>query len=533
MAKLPSNLTVGEIQALLPYLNRKERRELERLIGDEATSKTKDPSAAWEFSAPQRLFRDTEADIAIYGGAAGAGKSYAILTEPLKDISDLNFVAVCFRRTRVAIEKVGSLWDAACDMYAQFKTATNLKDLTHTFPGGGTLQFSGMELEKNKLDWQGTEIPLIMFDELTHFTESQFFYMLSRNRSKWVGKKRVRATTNPDADSWVANFISWWINQETGDPIPDRSGKLRWFIRLDGKLVWGDSPQELLDKHRIAGLADDDEKQIRPKSVTFIRATIFDNIWLLRNNPDYLASLRALPLVEQARLLGGNWKIRPAAGLYFKREWCSILDALPAGCEEVRYWDLASTEKTESNDPDWTVGLKLFRHPPTKRFIVADVRRLREGPFAVETAIKNTAAADGLVCRIGLPQDPGQAGKSQAKNFIANLAGHTVQARAERGDKVTRFGPVSSQCQAGNVAFLRAPWNDEVFTSLEGFPEANHDDDADALAGAFAMYVDSTSGFLEFMRQESERVEAEKAASAPKPNPDTPTTAEGFAARFG
>src|SRR5439155_111492 len=83
-----------------------------------------------------------------------------------------------------------------------------------------------------------------------------------------------------------------------------------------------------------------------------------DNPALLRVNPDYLAWLLSLPLLERERLLGGNWKIRPAAGLYFKREWCAVVDQIPADLDIVRYWDLAATEKTELNDPDWTVGVK-------------------------------------------------------------------------------------------------------------------------------------------------------------------------------
>jgi len=86
---------------------------------------------------------------------------------------------------------------------------------------------------------------------------------------------------------------------------------------------------------------------------------VFDNPALLQVNPEYLAWLLSLPLLERERLLGGNWKIRPAAGLYFKREWCAVADLAPADLDVVRYWDLAATEKTELNDPDWTVGIKL------------------------------------------------------------------------------------------------------------------------------------------------------------------------------
>jgi hypothetical protein len=97
-------------------------------------------------------------------------------------------------------------------------------------------------------------------------------------------------------------------------------------------------------------------------------ALVHHNPALLRVNPEYLTWLLSLPLLERERLLGGNWKIRPAAGLYFKREWCTIVDQVPADLEVVRYWDLAATEKTELNDPDWAVGVKLgsLSAPTTK-----------------------------------------------------------------------------------------------------------------------------------------------------------------------
>jgi len=506
--------SAAAIAELWPYLNAEEREELAILSASEIT----DPFANAEYSKPQRMFRDTEADICIYGGSAGSGKSFALLTECAKDVSDPEFAAVVFRRTTKQITNPGSLWDAASKMYEGLGTKSNQTDLEIAWPGGGKIKFAHLEHEKNKVDWAGAEIPLVCFDELTHFTESQFFFLMSRNRSMWQGKKRIRATCNPDADSWVAGFIAWWIDQETGIPIDDRSGVLRWFIRINGKLIWGDSKQELLDAHRILGLDDDHVEQIKPKSITFVKATIFDNVFLLKNDPGYLANLRALDYVEQARLLGGNWKIRPAAGLYFQREWCEIVDAVPAGCKIVRYWDLASTEKLDSNDPDWTVGIKLLKDMRTKIYYVVDARRLREGPLKVEQAIINTAKSDSVDCKIGLPQDPGQAGKSQAQYFVRQLEGFTVKTKGERGDKVTRFGPVSSQCAAGNVKFLRGHWNEEVFKTLEGFPDAPHDDDADALAGAFAMYITTNDGFIDYLEAQVDEMNA-KAAAGGQPKP--------------
>jgi Terminase large subunit, T4likevirus-type, N-terminal len=164
----------------------------------------------------------------------------------------------------------------------------------------------------------------------------------------------IRATCNPDADSWVADFLAWWIDPENGLPIPERAGVLRYFTRIAERVVWADQPEQL-----IALRGQDLPPGIEPPkpiSVTFIPATVFDNPALLRVNPEYLAWLLSLPTLERERLLGGNWKIRPAAGLYFRREWCAVVDAIPADLDVVRYWDLAATEKTEFNDPDWTVG---------------------------------------------------------------------------------------------------------------------------------------------------------------------------------
>ncbi len=119
-------------------------------------------------------------------------------------------------------------------------------------------------------------------------------------------------------------------------------------------------------------------------------------------------------------------------------------------------------------------------------FFVEDVRRLRGSPLKVERAVKNTASVDGKAVEIGLPQDPGQAGKAQAQRFVRALAGYNVRVRRESGDKITRAAPLSAQAEAGNVKLLRGPWNDAFLAELENFPEG-HDDQVDAAAGAFDM----------------------------------------------
>jgi len=432
-------------------------------------------------SGPQEAFLSSPADIAIYGGGAGGGKTWALLLEPLRHIARPEFSAVIFRRNLVQVTNPGGLWDEAAKLYSVIPGARSISQPLQWSVEQGKIRFAHLQDEKTVYDWQGSQIPLLCFDELTHFSKAQFFYMLSRNRSMCGIKPYIRCTCNPDADSWVAEFIAWWLDPATGLPIPARSGVLRWFIRAGDALIWADKPADLPTQ------LTPDGQVVPPKSVTFIPAKLTDNAALMAADPGYYANLMAMPTVERERLLGGNWRIRPAAGMYFQRSWCEVVDAAPAGLSVVRYWDLAATPKIEGNDPDWTIGLKLGKAADSTYYVL-HVARLREAPAGVETALKNTAAADGRAVRIGLPQDPGQAGKSQAVYFVRQLQGFTVSTARESGDKVTRFGPVSSQARAGNVKFLRGLWLEDVLTTLEGFPDAVHDDDADALSGAFEMF---------------------------------------------
>lgn len=441
---------------------------------------------------PQARFLQTSADIAIYGGAAGGGKSWALLLEPLRHRFNKKFSAVIFRRNLTQVTNPGGLWDESGKLYAAAGARPRIVAREWRFPSGARVRFAHLEHESSVYDWQGAQIPLIGFDELTHFSRAQFFYMLSRNRSLSGVAPYVRATCNPDADSWVAEFIAWWIDPNSGQPIAVRAGRLRWFVRQDDALIWADTAAELAA--RFPG--------IPAKSVTFIPARLDDNPALTSADPGYRANLMALPTVERERLLGGNWKIRPAAGLYFQRAWCPLVEAAPPEAKYVRYWDLAATPENGRNDPDWTVGVKLGRGA-NGLFIVVDAVRLRGGPYEVEAAIIDTARRDGNAVRIGLPQDPGSAGKMMASYLVGKLAGFAVTARIESGDKVTRFGPFSAQARAGHVAILRGAWNEDFLAALEAFPDARHDDDADAAAGAFALFHELGGGLIDFYGREA------------------------------
>ncbi len=437
---------------------------------------------------PQTRFLQTTADIAIYGGAAGGGKSFALLIDPLRHINNSRFGGVIFRRNTVQVRNEGGLWDESMGVYMPFGGHPREAFLEWEFPSGMRMKFAHLEHERTVYDWQGSQVPYFGWDELTHFLEKQFWYMLSRNRSMSGVPGYVRATCNPDCDSWVRKLIDWWIGPD-GFPILERSGVLRYFIRIDDTMVWGNSKRELTDKYG---------KDQLPKSLTFIPSSIRDNRILLESDPSYLSNLMALSRVERMRLLEGNWNVRASAGSVFQRDWFEIIDAIPAGWSRIcRTWDKAATKPSEENrNPDWTRGIKIYKYP-NGTWVVADMRGMRDTPLAVERLIRTTASHDGRTVTIFLEQEPGSAGVADSDNYVRLLSGFDVRVVKQTKDKLTRALPASAQAEAGNIKLLRAPWNDEFLTELENFGEEGlgHDDQVDVLSSSINEMSQSYSLF--------------------------------------
>lgn len=464
-----------------------------------------DPSAEARHKpqpGPQEVFMRTTADIAIYGGEAGGGKSWCLLAEPLQDVENPHLGMVIFRRTSKQVKNEGGLWDESEAMYPDFGATSNRTDLQWSFPSGGSVTFAHLEHEKNKIDWQGAQIPVIGFDELTHFLEAQFWYLTSRNRSKHSIRKRIRATTNPTPEDdpvggWVARLIAWWIDQREeitdpsgekvknpayGLPIAERSGRLRWFVRIKGDLVWADSREELERQFPSA----------MPRSLTFIHARLSDNRILEEADPEYRAALEALPLVERERLLGGNWKARGEAGKYFNEAWFSperFMDRPPRQgvAARIRYWDKAGTEGG-SGARSAGVLLSLLADG---RFVVEDAIYGRWGPLERDQKIRLTAETDPPGTVIWVEQEPGSGGKESAQTSVRSLAGHEVRVDHVHDPKHVRWGPWSSQVEGGNVWLTRGDWNREYIKEHHNAdPEKDVTVDmVDASSGACAKLV--------------------------------------------
>lgn len=179
----------------------------------------------------------------------------------------------------------------------------------------------------------------------------------------------------------------------------------------------------------------------------------------------------------------------PRGGGMIKRQWLPIVKAVPAGCRFVRAWDLAATATEQAA---WTAGVKMGK-TPDGRYIIADVRRIQGTANDVEQLLKATASQDGIEVRGSLPQDPGQAGKSQVQYLIRQLAGFSYTASPESGDKATRAEPLAAQAEAGNVMLLEGEWNQAFIEEAETFPRGKFKDQVDAASRAFAELVSGSN----------------------------------------
>lgn len=196
-------------------------------------------------------------------------------------------------------------------------------------------------------------------------------------------------------------------------------------------------------------------------------------------------------LREREKIMdSANWMAlyqqRPTAaeGDLFKPEQLKIIEALPyMHITWVRGWDLAST-----TTGDWSAGIKVGRLQDG-RFVIADVVRVRVGPDERDAAIVNTAASDSVSTKVSIPQDPGQAGKTQVLYLTRALAGYSVITSPESGDKVTRAEPVAAQINVGNVLMVKGAWNSKFVDELRTFPNGVHDDQVDALSRAFSHLI--------------------------------------------
>lgn len=465
-------------------------------------------------SEKQRLFlTDNETDVILLGGGAGGGKSFTCLTKNLDGLDDPYFRCTIFRRTYPELKRQGGLIDESKPVYKDFGGVYKSQAMQWVFPSGSQVSFSAIATDDDLGSWQGSQLVRALIDEAADkWTEKQVLFLLSRLRSAHSKiHPQLILTANPDINSFLKDWVDFCLDPETGVPVQGTENKVRWFIVIDNKAHWADTPEECFELYgkprnmiyahgmsEATMLSYSNEERLRlcmPKSFRFIPTGVFDNPYLLPpKNTSYLANLLAQPYVNQLKYLHGSWTAKESGSGYFKREWTPIVDHPPVNpMSRVRSWDLAASEPTVSNpNPDWSAGVKLSRDK-YGIYYVEDVDRKQATTDKVLKTLIEVAHLDGLdECQVTIPKDPGAAGLTANAFYIRTLAEHGVAARScvisGHAGKVTKFKPFAALCESGAVRVCRGAWNEAFFLELEQFTGGRNEknDMVDAVSDAFA-----------------------------------------------
>jgi predicted phage terminase large subunit-like protein len=396
----------------------------------------------------QAAFMLLEGKEGFYGGAAGGGKSDALLMCALQHVDVPGYSAIIFRKSYADLVKPGALIDRALTWLAPWIANKTIKwvdkEKKLVFPSGATVQFGFMETFKDRLNYQGGEYQFIGFDEVTHILQGCYTYMFSRLRRLKTAMNiplRVRAASNPPDDGDDAEWVyDRFVNPET-----------------------------------------------KKKHVVFIPAGMDDNPFLDKDS--YVDNLEELDPVTRARLRDGIWTL-VRKGNMFKGEWFEEVDAPAVPGRLVRYWDCAATEvdpvqKRKGKSPDWTVGLKMSEKQGI--YYIWDIEHVQRSAMNVADLQKTTAIADGTMVKIREEEEGGSSGKYTIEHKKKEIfTGFAYEGVRSTGSKIERATPASAAAERGQIKIVRGCRNvKKLIEELEAFPGTGHDDLVDGLSGAF------------------------------------------------
>lgn len=394
---------------------------------------------------PQQAFLLLDHQEAFYGGAAGGGKSDALLMGALQYVDVPGYNALILRRTFDELALPEAIMARSLEWLMGTDAVWNSAAHRWTFPSGATLTFGHVQHQQDRFKYQGAAFQYIAFDELTEFEEIVYRFLFSRLRrlEGFHVPLRMRSASNP------GGLGHEWVK--------------RRFI--DEGMAHG-----------------------RP----FIPAKVQDNPHLDQN--EYIQSLMNLDPLTRKRLLDGDWSVRPM-GAMFRQEWFKIVDQMPAPITKiVRVWDFAATEDEGGNDPDWTAGVKMALLS-NRQLAILDIERFRKTAGDVEKHVEAAALRDGRPCKIVIKQEPGSSGKTVVFYYKRRLLGYTVEGVPDTGSKEDRAGPLASQAQIGNVLLLRGSWNGDFLDEAAQFPtKGAHDDQIDSAATGLERLVIKAPG---------------------------------------
>ena len=412
----------------------------------------------------QEAFMRLRAVEGFYGGAAGPGKSTALLMDALQFADVPGYAALLLRRTYGDLALPGALMDMARDWLAGTDAKWSAATKTWTFPRGGSLTFGHLQHEEDKRRYAGAAFQFVGFDELTQFTETQYSFLFSRLRKP----KRPVSGVAPDGVSLRDVPLRMRSASNPGGPGHE------WVRR---RLV---------------------NARTRRAGAVFMPALLTENPYL--DAETYMEALAHLSEIERARLVRGDWSAKDAGTLFdtssvrvvdeaalIDAGWGRSPNGDPARVRTVRAWDMAATEESPAApDPDWTVGVKVSLCTGSGLWLVDDVVRVRRDAAGVERTIAQTAQRDGRAVPVWITQEPGSAGKALVKHYARNvLRGFALHGWRESGDKETRARIPAAAVGNGLVLVREGSWVEAFFDELDAFPNAQHDDQVDAVSVAW------------------------------------------------
>ena len=438
---------------------------------------------------------------ALFGGAAGGGKSDAGLMAALQFIHVPGYSAGIFRRTKVdmlmpdaILARAHQWFSAAVDAgFARWDDGSNTY-FFFTKPGQpeSSIHFGYIQYDRDMSRYQGSRFHFVFVDELGQWIEKHYRFLFSRiRRSNSDAIERVplrmRASANPGGvgHAWVKErFVEHARHVDTGGDVRADLRSRAAGRPMPQPRVYRSPPTE--EAARAA-----EEMNVRPEGAHFVPAFANDNPGL--DVVAYRGQLAKLDPTTRAWLERGDWDA-VASGQFFTAECFEFVDVAPPGIIWLRSWDFAATEDSGKNDPDFTAGGLVGFHFPViegkrinkPKFVVGDLKHGRWNPGQTQTEVVNTAKADGRRVRILMEQEPGSAGKTVIHNWqTQSLMGYRVVGMRKTGPKSEYWGALARFAAQEPIVMVRGLWVKGCVDELISIP-VGHDDRADSLSQGFA-----------------------------------------------
>lgn len=476
---------------------------------------------------------------AFYGGAAGGGKSDALLMAALQYVDVPGYTALLLRKNWKQLSEPGAIMHRLGKWLRGTEAVSRQGGKRWIFPSTAEIVFGHAQNPGDVEQYASAEYQFIGIDELSRgWREDDYRFLFSRLRGpaipcpncgvglkrsggRWVHSSAVCQTCAGDI---LLNADGEWEHDPRSDspgnaspefcqilpvrepcdrPRADKRVLLEYGAARDGTRLF-DVPLRMRVSSNPGGSGHAWVKRrfvdrgTRVRGAVMVPAKLEDNPSL--DYGDYVRSLSHLTPIELERLLRGDWESTDA-GKFFRREWFSYVEQVPRGLRYVRYWDFASSKPKPGKDPDYTVGTLIgygptepdpttgLVHPHAGETFVVDVVRLRDTPGEVLRVVKQTAVQDGVETIIGM-EKVGSDGAHNEAHYKRALPSFAVIGEQPAESKTARARVLSIQAQDEDAmvhVLAGRPWLNEWLDELELFPDGEHDDQVDSLTGAHRM----------------------------------------------